>query len=51
MFGSADTTGIFIGSILKARDELANLYKTGDHCGVILGRWIDAVRETLQDFI
>jgi hypothetical protein len=51
MFASAQTIVIFTILILEARNELATLYKAGDYVGVHLGRWIDTVRKTLEDFI
>jgi hypothetical protein len=51
MFASTQTVIIFMGLILEARNELSILYKAGDYVGVLLGRWIDTVRKTLEDFI
>jgi hypothetical protein len=51
MFGSAYTIVIFKNLLFKADDTLADIYKAGDYCGVIFGRWINTVRIILQDFI
>jgi hypothetical protein len=52
MFGSGRTIILLADPAFKTNsDALADIYKAGNYCGVILGRWIKFVNDTLQDFI